>query len=125
MANAVRLGGPRLRVLRRDDRRTNPTTNEETPDRTILSPTTQLDAPDAPGGTEAEELGGLLIPTGDLGSCASDPAPGTDCPTVDRRTIPDGRPDFVATSPSTNLFGMFDTGVAFLIDGAEDSILTT
>ena len=104
---------------------TNPATSEETPDRTILNPTTQVDTPGAPGGTEAEELGGLLIPTGDLGSCLSNPEPGTPCPPGDLRTAPDGRPDFVATSPSTNLFGMYDIGVAFLIDGADGSILTT
>lgn len=104
---------------------TNPATSEESPDRTILNPTTQPDVPGAPGGTEAEELGGLLIPTGDLGSCASDPAPGTYCPPADQRTTLDGRPDLIATSPSTNLYGMYDIGVAFLIDGADGSILTT
>lgn len=102
----------------------DPSSAEESPNMTIKNPSAQTDIPNAPGGTEAEELGSLLIPVGDLGKCNADPGPGRTCAGASSTTSRDGRPDFVATSPSTNLFGMFDVGVAYLVDGDDGSILS-
>jgi hypothetical protein len=62
---------------------------------------------------------------GDLGKCNVDPGPANTCANANSTSNPDGKPDVVISSHRTDEFGMFDVGVAYLVDGSNGSILYT
>lgn len=92
---------------------------------TIKNPTAQTDDPDTPVNTNRESMGYSVAPVGDVGRCTADPGPGATCVNADSSNTPDGRADVVISSHRTDMFGMFDVGVAYLVDGPTGSILYT
>jgi hypothetical protein len=70
-------------------------------------------------------MGYSVAPVGDLGKCNVDPGPANTCTNANSTGTPDGKPDVVISSHRTDEFGMFDVGVAYLVDGSTGSILYT
>jgi hypothetical protein len=104
---------------------TDPTTIDNTPDVTIKNPAAQPDDPTNPVNVNRENMGYSIEPVGDLGKCNTTPGAGRACTNANSTGTPDGLPDVVISSHRTDDFGMFDVGVALLIDGATDSLLYT
>ncbi len=94
--------------------------------RVLRNPLAQPDDPNALSPfSNAEELGNLLIPVGDAGSCNEAPAPtfGEIC--TARSNTMDARPDFAITAPAVNLNGVPEAGAVLLIDGAKLTVIKT
>ncbi|HEV2769557.1 MAG TPA: integrin alpha [Solirubrobacteraceae bacterium] len=96
--------------------------------RTLKNPAAQADDPQS--GANPESFGNDLLPVGDLGRCTVAAIPAGDrCPAASTTNTPDGRPDFVASSPGVDLPvrdpdpSLTGVGMAFLIDGATGSVL--
>ena len=101
----------------------NPNAILDAPFKVLKNPTAQTDDPETPN-TNVELFGHLVIPTGDIGRCSSDPGPGRPCPSANSAAMPDGRPDLLVSAYRTDFPpGFADTGVAYLIDGATGSVL--
>jgi hypothetical protein len=92
-----------------------PSTVDDTPDQTI---TDLYSKPD--GGSR---VGTTLTPVGDLGRCATTPAPapGSICPGPSRGA--DGRADYVSAGPDFDAYGFNGSGMVQLIDGMTGTIL--
>lgn len=97
----------------------------ETPFKTIRNPTAQTDDLASPVNTGRESMGYSVAPVGDVGGCSADPGAGAACTKADSTTNPDGKADVVISSHRTDRFGMFDVGVALLVDGPTGSVLYT
>jgi len=104
---------------------TDPTTIDNAPDQTIKNPTAQPDDLSATTNTNRESMGYSITPVGDLGTCTSGGGEGVTCPRATTSGTADGRPDYVLSSHRTDEFGMFDVGVAYVVDGPTGSILAT
>ena len=104
---------------------TDPATIDATPNLTIKNPTAQPDDLASPVNFNRESMGYSIAPVGDLGKCNINPGPGAGCTNANSTGTPDGLPDFALSSHRTDEFGMFDVGVAYLVDGATGSILYT
>ena len=104
---------------------TDPAVVEDTPDLTIKNLWAQADDPLTPVNSNRENLAYSIEPVGDLGTCTVDPGAGTPCVNSDSTGSADGKPDVVISSHRSDEFGMFDVGVAMLIDGASGSVLYT
>jgi hypothetical protein len=113
----------------------NTTTVNNTPNTTIKNPAAQADDLAATTNHNRENLGYSIEPIGDVGKCnlthvtVSTEQAGEYCQKADTSpdsTItPDGKPDVVISSHRTDDFGMWDAGVALLIDGASGTVLAT
>lgn len=92
-----------------------PSVVDDTPDQTI---TDLYSKPD--GGSR---VGTTLIPVGDLGRCATSPAPapGSRCPSPTRTA--DGRADYASAGPDFDAYGFNGSGTVFLIDGSTGTIM--
>jgi hypothetical protein len=105
----------------------NPATDYDTAIQTIKNPMAQSDDPAQPAHTYREAMGYSVAPLGDVGRCNdATPTPGDYCRSVPPGPTPpqtDGVPDWVASSHRVDMFGMFDTGVAFVIDGRTGEII--
>lgn len=109
------------------------TTNESTPDVEIKNPAAQADELAATTNHNRENLGYSIAPIGDVGKCNNTQAnlnPGDACTNSatgkpDGTTTPDGRPDVVISSHRSDDFGMWDAGVALLMDGRTGTLLAT
>jgi hypothetical protein len=107
--------------------------NENTPDIEIKNLAAQADNLAATTNNNRENLGYSIEPIGDVGRCNNTQAdlnPGDACINSatgkpDSTTTPDGRPDVVISSHRTDDFGMWDAGVALLIDGRTGTVLAT
>ena len=97
----------------------------EAPFKTIKNPTAQSDDPTTSVNSNRESMGYSVAPVGDLGKCNIDPGPGGTCPNASSTSTPDGKADVVISSHRTDRFGMFDVGVAYLVDGPTGSVLYT
>lgn len=89
---------------------------------TIKNPLAQTDDPRTPVNSNRESMGYSVAPVGDVGSCKFQRA-GTICPTSLSSGTPDGFPDFALSSHRNDVFGMFDVGVAYLVDGTNGAIM--
>ena len=75
--------------------------------------------PGQAGAGEPPRFGSALTPVGDLGRCAEgDPTGVPTCvrPVVPLTSIPDGRPDFLASAPGADVGSTADAGAAFVVD---------
>jgi len=104
---------------------TDPTTTDSAPDQTIKNPTAQPDDPTSPVNANRESMGYSITPVGDLGHCTTNPGPGAQCTNANSSGTGDGKADYVLSSHRTDDFGMFDVGVAYVIDGATGSVMYT
>lgn len=102
-----------------------PAAIDDTPDLTIKNLWAQPDDLLTPVNSNRENMGYSIEPVGDLGACNTNPGPGAVCSNANSTGAPDGKPDVVISSHRTDEFGMFDVGVAMLIDGATGSVLYT
>ncbi len=89
---------------------------------TIKNPLAQTDDLLTPVNTNRESMGYSVAPVGDVGSCKFQPA-GTICATSLSSGTPDGYPDFALSAHRTDVFGMFDVGVVYLVDGTNGAIM--
>ncbi len=96
-----------------------------TPDATIKNPWAQADDLLTPVNSNRESMGYSVAPVGDIGKCNADPGVANVCPNASSTGTPDGLPDLVISSHRTDEFGMFDVGVALLLDGQDLSLLYT
>lgn len=104
----------------------NPGMIDNTPDMVIKNPAAQPDDVTTPVNSNRENLGYSITPVGDLGRCNTNPGPGSFCTNANSTgTDPDARPDVVISSHRSDDFGMFDVGVAHLIDGSTGAVLYT
>jgi hypothetical protein len=97
----------------------------KTPDLTIKNRAAQKDDPSTPVNFNRENMGYSVAPVGDLGKCNTNPGPGSFCPNASSTNAPDGKADVVISSHRSDDFGMYDAGVAHLIDGEDGSVLYT
>jgi len=97
----------------------------KTADVTIKNPTAQPDDATTPVNNNRESMGYSIAPVGDLGRCTTNPGPGAACTNANSTGTADGKPDFILSSHRTDDFGMFDAGVAYVVDGSTNSILYT
>lgn len=104
----------------------------QTAPKTIKNIAAQADDPFSSGGKRSEILGHAQMPVGDLGTCrTAGIAPGEQCAAAAVTIVPDGKPDYVVAShrADTPIFNpdpaFFETGVAFLFDGATGALLYT
>ena len=104
---------------------TDPGVVENTPDLTIKNLWAQPDDAITPVNSNRENLGYSIAPVGDLGTCTTSPGPGAVCANANSSGTADGKPDVVISSHRSDEFGMFDVGVALLLDGATGSVLYT
>ncbi len=88
---------------------------------TIKNPLAQTDDPISPVNTNRENMGYSVAPVGDAGSCRAEP--GFICPVSMSSNTPDGFPDFALSAHRTDMFGMFDVGVVYLVDGHSGAIM--
>lgn len=101
---------------------------DSTPSMVIKNPAAQADELAATVNHNRENLGYSIAPIGDVGKCKSTLVPGAYCLNSgkpDSTTTPDGAPDVVISSHRTDDFGMWDVGVALLVDGATGTVLAT
>ncbi len=100
----------------------DPSTPLSTPAYTIKNPLAQTDDLLTPVNSNRESMGYSVAPVGDVGSCKF-MAAGTICPTSRSSSTPDGYPDFALSAHRTDVFGMFDVGVVYLVDGTNGAIM--
>ena len=103
----------------------DPAVIDRSPDVTIKNPWAQADDLTTPVNFNRESMSYSIEPIGDIGKCNVSPGAGTVCTNANSTGTPDGKPDVVISSHRTDEFGMFDVGVAMLIDGATNSVLYT
>jgi hypothetical protein len=96
---------------------------DNSPDVTIRNPGAQPDDLTSPVNANRESFGGSLVPVGDIGRCTTAPGPGFACGAAVSTVTPDGRPDVAIAAHRTDDFAMDDVGVAYLLDGASQSVL--
>jgi hypothetical protein len=102
---------------------TDPSVPDNNPNVTIKNLAAQPDDLTTPVNGNRESFGYSIEPVGDLGRCTTTPGAGAFCVNSASTGTADGKPDVVISSHRTDDFGMFDVGVALLIDGASDSVL--
>ncbi len=94
--------------------------------RVLRNPFAQPDDPNALSPfSNAEEMGNLLIPVGDAGSCNESPTPTPGEVCTARSNTTDGVPDFAITIPAVNLNGVPEIGAVVLVDGAKLTVIKT
>jgi len=107
----------------------------QTPPKILKNIAAQADDPFNPAG-RPEIFGHSQMEIGDVGTCQTGGgfpavAPGERCSTAAKTIVPDGRPDYIIAShrADTPIFdpdpAFFETGVAFLYDGATGALLYT
>jgi hypothetical protein len=104
-------------------------------DLTMKNPAAQADDATNPTNVNRENMGYSVAPIGDVGKCNTTVGATTDRGRVctnanstgpDNITgLGDGKPDIVVSSHRSDDFGMFDVGVALLIDGSTGMVLNT
>jgi len=106
----------------------------QTPPKILKNLAAQADDPFA--SKRSEIFGHAQMPVGDVGSCRTGGtfpavAVGAQCLNTSSTIVPDGKPDYIVAShrADTPIFNpdpaFFETGVAFLIDGATGAVLYT
>ncbi len=107
----------------------------QTPPKILKNLAAQADDPFSPT-SRTELLGHSQMEIGDVGTCQTGGgfpavAPGERCSAAARTIVPDGKPDYIIAShrADTPIFNpdpaFFETGVAFLYDGATGALLYT
>ena len=103
----------------------------QTPPKILKALSAQTDDPFAPA-SRNENFGHSQMPIGDVGTCTQvGITPGARCLAANRTIVPDGKPDYVISAHRSDvpIFApdpaYFETGVAFLYDGATGAILYT